>query len=139
MFIAGSGISKSLAELALVFPGGKWGVIIFIQIIWILMGCFLDSWGILMITGPIFIPIIRGLGFDMVWFGVVFVINMEMALLTPPFGFNLFFMKGVTPPNISMSNIIHSVWPFIGIQLLCLILVLIFPEIILWLPSKMPY
>lgn len=116
-------------------PGGKWGIIICIQAIWIFLGCLLDSIGILVITGPIFIPIVKMLGFDPIWFGVIFVVNMEMGFLTPPFGFNLFYMKGVAPEGITMGHIYNSVLPFILLQLTGLILVMVFPEIVTWLPG----
>jgi TRAP-type mannitol/chloroaromatic compound transport system permease large subunit len=90
-----------------------------------------------MITGPIFAPVVQFLGFDLVWFGVAFIVNMEMAYLTPPFGMNLFYMKGVAPKSITMNDIVHSVWPFVACQLFCLILVMVFPQLILWLPVRL--
>ena len=90
-----------------------------------------------MICLPLFVPIVASLGFDLVWFSVLFVINMEMAYLTPPFGFNLFYMKGVAPKEVTMGDIYRSIAPFVLLQLIGLILVMIFPKIILWLPSLM--
>ena len=87
--------------------------------------------------GPLFVPIVVQLGFDPLWFGILFVINMEMGYLTPPFGFNLFIMKGVVPDSITMNDIYRSILPFIGIQIFALILVMIFPEIATWLPNLM--
>jgi len=124
-------------SILLAVPGGRWGVIITIQLILLLLGCFLDPTAIIMVTVPIFGPIVASLGFDLVWFGVLFVINMEMAYLTPPFGFNLFFMRGVAPKEVIMGDIYRSVAPFVLLQLVGLILVMIFPKIILWLPSLM--
>jgi tripartite ATP-independent transporter DctM subunit len=116
-------------------PGGRWGMVIGMQIIWMIMGCFLDPNGIIMITAPIFFPIIHSLGFDPVWFGVLFVINMEMGYLTPPFGFNLFYMQAVVPKGIVMADIYRSIVPFVILQFLGLVLCMIFPEIILYLPK----
>jgi len=116
-------------------PGGRWGTVIGMQLIWMVMGCFLDPTGIIMITAPIFFPIIIALGFDPVWFGVLFVINMEMGYLTPPFGFNLFYMQAVVPKEIVMTDIYRSVIPFVAIQALGLILCMVFPEIIMYLPN----
>jgi tripartite ATP-independent transporter DctM subunit len=116
-------------------PGGSWGIVIGMQLIWMIMGCFLDPNGIIMITAPIFFPIINSLGFDPVWFGVLFVINMEMGYLTPPFGFNLFYMQAVVPKEIVMTDIYRSVIPFVAIQAIGLILCMIFPEIIMYLPK----
>jgi len=116
-------------------PGGRWGMVIGMQIIWMIMGCFLDPNGIIMITAPIFFPIIHSLGFDPVWFGVLFVINMEMGYLTPPFGFNLFYMQAVVPKGIVMADIYRSIVPFVILQFLGLVLCMIFPDIILYLPK----
>lgn len=116
-------------------PGGRWGMVIGMQMIWMIMGCFLDPNGIIMITAPIFFPIIHSLGFDPVWFGVLFVINMEMGYLTPPFGFNLFYMQAVVPKGIVMADIYRSVIPFVLLQFLGLVLCMVFPDIILYLPK----
>ena len=88
-----------------------------------------------MITAPVFFPIITQLGFDPVWFGVLFVINMEMGYLTPPFGFNLFYMQAIVPKGIVMTDIYKSIIPFVIIQFLGLALCMIFPEIIMYLPK----
>lgn len=116
-------------------PGGRWGVIVGMQLVWLVMGCFLDPLGIMIITAPLFFPIATRLGFDPVWFGVLFVVNMEMAFLTPPFGFNLFYMRSVVPKDISMGDIYRAVLPFIALQGVGLIIMMIFPEIILFLPN----
>ncbi|GIX10436.1 TRAP transporter large permease subunit [Elioraea sp.] len=115
-------------------PGGRWGAMIGMQLVWMVMGCFLDPIGIMIITAPLFFPLARSLGFDLVWFGVLFVVNMEMAYLTPPFGFNLFYIRGVAPPSVRMIDIYRGVIPFVGLQLLGLVIMMIFPEIILFLP-----
>ncbi len=136
-FVVASGLSDYISSALLQLPGGKWGVMISIQIVWLILGAFIDPWGIMMITAPIFCPVVKSLGFDLVWFGVIFVINMEMAFLTPPFGFNLFYLKGVTPEDISMTDIMRSVWAFVGCQALCLIVFILCPWLVLWLPGKM--
>jgi tripartite ATP-independent transporter DctM subunit len=115
-------------------PGGRWGVVIGMQAIWFLLGCLLDPIGIMIITVPLFFPIARSLGFDPVWFGVLFVVNMEMAYLTPPFGFNLFYMRGVAPPSVTMGDIYRGVVPFVAMQALGLAIMMVFPEIITALP-----
>jgi len=116
-------------------PGGPWGMIIGMQIIWVIMGCFLDPTGIIMITAPIFFPIIQSMGFNSVWFGVLFVINMEMGFITPPFGFNLFYMQAIAPKEVVMTDIYRSIIPFLALQMVGLALCMIFPEIILYLPK----
>lgn len=111
------------------------GILIIMQMTFFLLGFFIDPAGIIMLAGPVFLPVASELGFDPIWFGVLFIINMEMAVLTPPFGYNLFFLKSVAPPNIEMWDIYKSILPFVGIQIICLILCMIFPDIILWLPE----
>jgi tripartite ATP-independent transporter DctM subunit len=117
--------------------GGGWSTIIVMQGIWFIMGCFFDPTGIVILTTPIFFPVVASLGFDPLWFGVLFVINMEMGYLTPPFGFNLFYMKAVVPPGITMMDIYRSIVPFVALQAVGLIICMIFPSIITWLPNLM--
>ncbi len=107
------------------------------QFILFILGCLMDPGGILMITTPVFVPVIKMLGFDPVWYGVLFVVNMEMAYITPPFGFNLFYMKSVVPPGVTMQDIYRSIVPFVVLQAIGLVICIIFPEIILWLPQKL--
>ncbi|MFV0299178.1 MAG: TRAP transporter large permease subunit, partial [Hyphomicrobiaceae bacterium] len=123
-------VKTALAAL----PGGKWGTIVGMQVIWIIMGCFLDPIGIMLLTAPLFFPIVVQLGFDPVWFGVLFVVNMEMAFLTPPFGFNLFYLRSVAPEGVTMIDIYKSVTPFITLQAFALLLMIVWPDLITWLP-----
>lgn len=113
----------------------RWLIIIAMQISYFIMGCFLDLAAIIMITIPVYLPIIVKLGFDPLWFGILFMINMEMAYLTPPLGLNLFYMKSVTPEGITMRDIYLSIIPFVGLQIIGLAIVMIFPQIALWLPQ----
>jgi TRAP-type mannitol/chloroaromatic compound transport system permease large subunit len=105
------------------------------MLILFVLGMFMGTAEICVLTTPIFLPIIHHLGFDPVWYGVLFVINAEMGLLSPPFGMTLFWLKGVAPPDISMGDIYSSVWPFIGVQAACLLLVMYIPQIAMWFPS----
>lgn len=114
-----------------------WTVLITMMISLFFMGMILDDLPIIMITTPIYVPIIQALGFDPLWYGILFILNMQMAYLTPPFGFVLFYMKGVVPAGISMGDIYRSVYPFVMLQALGLILVMLFPKIALWLPALM--
>ena len=106
-----------------------------IMAIWIVLGTFLEWIAIMLLTLPIFLPIIKALGYDPVWFGVLFNINMQIAYLSPPFGGACFFLKGVAPPDVTMKEIFDSCWPWMGLQLIGLALVMLFPQIALWLPS----
>ena len=109
-------------------------IIIMMAILWIL-GCFMDWIGILLLTMPIFVPVIKQLGFDPVWFGILFCMNMQSSYLSPPFGPAAFYLKSVAPPEITLDLIFSSVWPFMILQAIGLLLVLFFPQIALWLPS----
>jgi tripartite ATP-independent transporter DctM subunit len=103
--------------------------------VWILLGFFIDWIGIMLLTMPIFLPVIKALGFDPIWFGILFNICMQVAYLTPPFAPAAFYLKGVAPPDMKLDEIFAAMWPFIGLQVIGLMLVFLFPQIALWLPS----
>ena len=133
----GTGAHVLMEHIMMSIPGGRWAILITMQIIFFILGCILDPVGIIMICTPVFVPVITALGFDPLWFGVLFIMNMEMGYLTPPFGFNLFYMKAIVPPGITMGDIYRSIVPFVILQGIGLIIVIIFPEIALWLPKLM--
>jgi TRAP-type mannitol/chloroaromatic compound transport system permease large subunit len=105
------------------------------QTLLLILGCFLDWVGIFMLTIPLFGPIIRQLGFDPIWWGVLVAVNMQLSFLSPPFGYSLFFLKGVAPPEISTKDIWRGAVPFLGLQFIGLVLCMIFPDIILVVPK----
>ncbi len=113
----------------------KWTVIWIMMGILIFLGCFVDWVGIIMLTVPLFGPIIRKLGFDPIWFGVLFAVNLQMSFLTPPFGMSLFYLKSVAPPEVSTVDVWKSAFPFLGLQFIGLVLCMYFPDIILWVPK----
>jgi tripartite ATP-independent transporter DctM subunit len=115
---------------------GIWPIIV-MMLIFFVLGMFFDPTGIVLLTTPIFFPLVIELGYDPLWFAILFVINMEMAYITQPFGFNLFYMRAVVPPGVTMMDIYKSAIPFVGLQAVALILCMIFPGIITWLPSLM--
>lgn len=131
------GASKFVSEFLLGSNFGPWTIIMVMQLTFFFLGCLMDPSGIIFITMPIYYPIIEQLGFDPVWFGVLFIINMELAYLTPPFGVNLFYLKALAPKDIHMGDIYRACLPFVGIQAMALILCMIFPWIITWLPNRM--
>jgi tripartite ATP-independent transporter DctM subunit len=131
----GMGANQLMQNVMQHIPGGPWGTIIFIQFIIFLLAMVLDPAGIMMITVPVFLPIVKAHGFDPLWFGILFVINMEIGYMTPPFGFNLFYLKGIVPPEITMADIYRSVIPYTLVESAGLALVMIFPQIALWLPN----
>jgi tripartite ATP-independent transporter DctM subunit len=109
-------------------------VMVVIMAIWVVLGTFLEWIAVMLLTLPIFLPIIKGFGYDPVWFGILFNLNMQIAYLSPPFGGACFFLKAVAPPDVTMEEIFRSCWPWMGLQLIALALVLFFPDIALWLP-----
>jgi tripartite ATP-independent transporter DctM subunit len=110
-------------------------VILIMMLILVVLGCIMDWVGICLLTMPIFVPIVKQLGYDPVWFGVLFCLNMQISYLSPPFGPAAFYLKGVAPAGITLNQIFASLWPFILLQAVVLALVLSFPQIALWLPS----
>lgn len=113
----------------------RWVILWIMQFILILLGCFIDWVGIIMLTIPIFGPIIRQLGFDPIWFGVLFAVNLQMSFLSPPFGYALFYLKGVAPSEVTTTDIWKSALPFLGLQFIGLVICMIFPDIILIVPK----
>jgi len=130
----GMGAPHFIEDLMQYIPGGPWGTIIFIQVVIFILAMVLDPAGIMMITVPIFLPFVTAHGFDPLWFGILFTINMEIGYMTPPFGFNLFYLKGIVPPSITMGDIYRSVIPFTIVESTGLAIVMIFPKIATWLP-----
>ncbi len=118
-------------------PVNRWLILGVMQMILLVFGMFMDDYAVLTICAPIFIPIAVFLGFDPTWFAIVFILNMQVAYLTPPFGWALILMKGVAPPEIHTKNIWQAVPPFVAIQLIVLIITMLFPQLAMWLPEKM--
>ena len=110
-------------------------ILLIMMLILIILGFFMDWVGILLLTMPIFVPIIKELGYDPVWFGILFCMNMQISYLSPPFGPAAFYLKGVAPPEISLADIYKALWPFILLQMLAIAIVIVFPDVALWLPS----
>ena len=133
-------VQESLAATGL----GPWGILILMQILLVILGMFLDWVGILLLCVPIFVPIIKVLGAQafgldstedlVLWFGVLYLVNMQMSFLSPPFGYALFYLRGVAPDYIPMTDIFKSALPFLFLQVVGLVLCMVFPQIITWLP-----
>ena len=131
------GASQFMTHLVTGLPVSPTTIIWFMMIIYIILGCFIDPAGMCLITVPVFLPIVTDLGFDPLWFGILFIVNTEMAFLTPPFGFNLFYLKAIVPKDITMGDIYRSITPFVACQFICLVLVLYIPDLAVWLPNQM--
>ena len=132
----GLGAGRALEDLFVGQLGlNPWVIIILMQLSFLLMGTFLDDTAMLVIVAPLYVPLVKALGFDLVWYGVLYTITCQIAYMTPPFGYNLFLMKAMAPPNISIIDIYRSVIPFVFVMVLALVMVMLFPEIALWLPE----
>jgi tripartite ATP-independent transporter DctM subunit len=115
---------------------GPWEVLILMQLSFLLMGTFLDDTAMLVIVAPLYVPLVKALEFNLVWYGVLYTITCQIAYLTPPFGYNLFLMRAMSPPEIGIRDIYLSVIPFVMVMILALAIVMVFPEIALWLPKQ---
>lgn len=112
-----------------------WTILIFMQLSFLLMGTFLDDTAMLVIVAPLYVPLVKVLGFDLVWYGVLYTITTQIAYMTPPFGYNLFLMRAMAPPEITLKDIYSSILPFVLVMVFALALVMMFPELSLWLPE----
>jgi C4-dicarboxylate transporter, DctM subunit len=128
--------TQTLGELILKLPLGKWGVVFLINILLLLLGCFIPPAAVILMVAPLLLPIIQGLGFDPIWFAVVMTVNLEIGLVTPPVGLNLYVVKNIAP-DIPMSQVLLGVAPFVMIDCLVIVILCIWPGLALWLPNKM--
>ncbi|OWJ79398.1 TRAP transporter large permease [Haematobacter genomosp. 1] len=128
------GAQTLIEHLMSFIPGGKWGSLAFMLGVLFILGMVLDPVGIMLITLPVFLPVVQSYGFDPIWFGILFIIMMEVGYMTPPFGFNLFYLRGVAPPEVTMGDIYSSVIPYVLVTLLGVLLIILIPDIALYLP-----
>jgi TRAP-type mannitol/chloroaromatic compound transport system permease large subunit len=112
-----------------------WEIIIMMQVSFIIMGMFLDDTAMLVIVAPLYIPLVDLLGFDLIWFGVLYTMTCQIAYITPPFGYNLFLMRAMAPKEIGLLDIYRSIWPFVAMMVITVVIVMIFPQVALWLPE----
>ena len=132
----GLGAVKSIENLFTDRMGlSPWMILILMQLSFILMGTFLDDTAMLVIVAPLYVPLVGALGFDLIWYGILYTITTQIAYMTPPFGYNLFLMRAMAPPEVSLADIYRSIIPFVGVMIVALALVMSFPEIALWLPG----
>ena len=132
----GLGAVKAIEKLFLDQWGlSPWGVLILMQFSYIVMGMFLDDTAMLVIVAPLYIPLISSLGFNPIWYGVMYTITCQIAYMTPPFGYNLFLMKAMAPPEVSLKDIYGSIVPFVALMVISIGLIMVFPQIALWLPE----
>ena len=137
VFYTSAGAQTLVMEIVKDLQVNRWLILGAMQVILLMSGMFMDDYAVVTICAPIFVPIATFLGFDPIWFSILFILNMQVAYLTPPFGWALILLKGVAPPEIQTRNLWRAVPPFVAIQLLVLIIVMIFPQVALWFPEKM--
>jgi len=114
---------------------GPWGIIMMMQFTFIVMGMFLDDTAMLIIVAPLYVPLVQKLGFNPIWFGVLYTVTCQIAYMTPPFGYNLFLMKAMAPRDVTLADIYRSIVPFVLVMIVGLIILMVFPEFTLWLPN----
>ncbi|MDP4595085.1 MAG: TRAP transporter large permease [Beijerinckiaceae bacterium] len=134
--MASLNVTQSLAESIAAMQVNRWIILLAINVLLLVAGCFLPPAAIILMTTPIIMPIIKTAGFDPVWFGVILTINMELGLITPPVGLNLFVINGITP-DVRLPTILKGALPFMGCMVLAIVLLCIFPEIATWLPNTL--
>ncbi|MCG6230143.1 MULTISPECIES: TRAP transporter large permease [Vibrio] len=130
-----SGVQTMVSELTEDLGLPPLGVIILMQVIMLLLGFIIDELIIVLMCAPLFTPIVVSLGYDPIWFGILMILNIEIAVQTPPYGFALFYLKGIAPPDVSMMDIYRSILPFIALKLCVLVFCMVFPEVVMWLPN----
>ncbi|WP_299954039.1 TRAP transporter large permease subunit [uncultured Roseobacter sp.] len=132
----GLGAVKAIDQLFTEQLGlNPWMILILMQLSFLLMGTFLDDTAMLVIVAPLYVPLVAALGFDLIWYGVLYTITTQIAYMTPPFGYNLFLMRAMAPPEITLKDIYGSILPFVIVMIGCLALIMSFPQIALWLPE----
>ncbi len=133
--LAFTGASRGLVELATAAQVAPMMVVIFMMLILLVMGTFMEPLSIMFLTVPIYIPIVQSLGYSEIWFGAIMLLNMQMASTSPPFGLQLFVMKGVAPPGTRMVDIYKAGLPFLACDSIVMLAMIFFPGIVLWLPG----
>jgi tripartite ATP-independent transporter DctM subunit len=132
----GLGAVRAIENVLLnTFDLDPWGILILMLLSFVVLGAFLDDTAMLVIVAPLYIPLVRQLGFDLIWFGVLYTITCQIAYITPPFGYNLFLMRAMAPPEITLGDIYRSIWPFMLLMTITLIMLMMFPQMALWLPQ----
>ena len=134
--LAFSGFTQTATDFIVSLPVSRWWILIGFLIVYLILGCFLDAIGMMALTLPIFGPIVEKLGFDMIWFGILVVKMIEIALITPPVGLNVYVLRGAVP-QVSTAEIFRGIVPFLYVQLVNVAVIMLFPEVVLWLPRTM--
>jgi TRAP-type mannitol/chloroaromatic compound transport system permease large subunit len=129
---SGIGGNKVVMDFALAMPAGKYGVLVLSTIFVFFLGCFLETTAIILLAAPIVTPMLINLGFEPLWWGTIFMVLLQTAYISPPFGMSLFYLKGVTPPDITLEDIFRVTPIWIGLQCIGIAMIMFFPEWGLW-------
>ncbi len=132
-----SGVTSGITNLATGLPVDPIVILILMQVVVLFLGMFIEQTSIVMVTIPIFMPIVTAMGWDPIWFGAIMMLNLEMATISPPFGLSLFVMKGIASADTTMGDIYRAALPFVGLNLVVMALMIAFPKIVTWLPGMM--
>jgi tripartite ATP-independent transporter DctM subunit len=133
----GLGAVKAIENLLVkTWAFDPWTILILMLISFIFLGAFLDDTAMLVIVAPLYIPLVIKMGFNPIWFGILYTVTCQIAYITPPFGYNLFLMRAMAPPDITLRDIYRSIVPFFFLMVISLILLIVFPQISLWLPQQ---
>jgi tripartite ATP-independent transporter DctM subunit len=136
VFVAVGG-DEVISRLFLNLPLGRWGILFSIMFLLVVLGMFIDWIGIVFIVVPLITPIGEALGFDPIWFALLVMVNLQISFLTPPFAYSIFYLKGITPPEVNTTDIYRGVFPFVGLQIIGLSFCILFPKLITFLPGLM--
>lgn len=132
----GLGAVKAIEKLLLgTFDLSPWTILILMLLSFVVLGMFLDDTAMLVIVAPLYIPLVKSLGFNAIWFGILYTITCQIAYITPPFGYNLFMMRAMAPPEVTLMDIYRSIVPFFFLMVLTVIILMVFPQIAVWLPN----
>jgi tripartite ATP-independent transporter DctM subunit len=134
---AGVGGNQLVAQWLTQLPFGAWGALVFSLVVVFFLGMFIETIAIIMLAVPVLAPVMVSLGFDPLWYGIVFNVVLQTAFLSPPFGIALFYLKSVSPPDVPLLEIYKASVPFLCLQWLCVALFLAFPQLVVWLPHKL--
>ncbi len=132
-----SGVTPGITALATGVDLHPVIILILMQLVVMVLGCFIEQTAIVLVTIPIFMPIVSAMGWDPIWFGAIMMLNLEMATITPPFGLSLFVMKGIAPAGTTMGEVYQAAMPFIALNVMVMALMIVFPQIVLWMPAQM--
>ena len=135
--LVSSGAIAGLVNLASTLSVHPMIIIIATQLVVVFLGCFMDPASIVMISVPIFMPIVQALGYDTLWYAVILLINIQLGLITPPFGMDCYMMKALAPSDVTMGDVFRAGTPFLVMGIIVMVLIMVFPQIALWLPSVM--